>query len=216
MATKSATGARKQPAQARSRAMVEAILDAAARVLVTDGYEAFSTNRVAEAAGASVGSLYQYFPNKSALLAELMRRHAQDIMTRMLEAAQAAASGTLEETVRAMVTANIEGHRIDPPLHHVLSEEVPRLGELDWRSEFRRQGVGQVRALLERHRDEIVVADLDLAAFLLATAVDSVVHVTAGERADRLADGTLTDELCSMIIRYLTNAGHMPVSGLVM
>ena len=77
MATKSATGARKRPAQARSRAMVEAILDAAARVLVTDGYEAFSTNRVAEAAGASVGSLYQYVPNKSALLAELMRRHAQ-------------------------------------------------------------------------------------------------------------------------------------------
>ena len=206
MAATRATGARKQPAQARSRAMVEAILDAAARVLVSDGYEAFSTNRVAEAAGASVGSLYQYFPNKSALLAELMRRHAQDIMTRMLEAASNAAFGSLEETVRAMVTANIAGHLIDPPLHHVLSEEVPRLGELDWRSEFRRQGVGQVRAVLERHRDEIVVADLDLAAFLLANAVDSVVHVAAGECGDRLADGTLADEICRMIVRYLTGA----------
>jgi len=203
MAATSATRARKQPAQARSRAMVEAILDAAARILVKDGYEAFSTNRVAEAAGASVGSLYQYFPNKSALLAELMRRHAQDIMSRMFAAAEAAASGSLEATVRAMVNANIEGHLIDPPLHHVLSEEVPRLGELDWRSAFQRQGVEQVRALLERHRDEIVVADLDLAAFLLANAVDSVVHVAVGERADHLADGALADELCRMIVCYL-------------
>src|SRR5258706_778849 len=51
--------------------LVDAILDAAARILVDRGYDAFTTNRVAAGAGVSVGSLYQYFPNKEALLAEL-------------------------------------------------------------------------------------------------------------------------------------------------
>ena len=54
---------RKSPAQSRSRATVEAILDAAAHILVTQGFAAASTNRIAEKAGVSIGSLYQYFPN---------------------------------------------------------------------------------------------------------------------------------------------------------
>ena len=65
---------RKTPVQARSQATVDTILDAAARVLVRDGYGAFTTNRVAARAGVSVGSLYQYFPNKEALLAKLKAR----------------------------------------------------------------------------------------------------------------------------------------------
>jgi AcrR family transcriptional regulator len=70
-----ATTRRKRPRQARSKAMVTAILDAAARVVRTDGDDHLTTNRVAEVAGVSVGSLYQYFPNKAALLVALLERH---------------------------------------------------------------------------------------------------------------------------------------------
>jgi AcrR family transcriptional regulator len=67
---------RKKPRQTRSQRMKEDLLEAAARVLARDGARRFTTNRVAEAAGASVGSLYQYFPNKAALLVALHERDA--------------------------------------------------------------------------------------------------------------------------------------------
>ncbi len=70
-----ATAARKTPVQQRSRRTVDEILGAAARILVEDGYSAMTTNDVAAAAGVSIGSLYQYFPNKDALLRALVERH---------------------------------------------------------------------------------------------------------------------------------------------
>src|SRR5262245_5732905 len=118
-AKKSVVTPRKTPAQDRSRAMVEVILDAAARVLVKDGYGAFTTNRVAEKAGVSVGSLYQYFPNKESMLAELMRRHMREL-ERGFEAILAdAAERPLAETVRALIEATVRAHLLDPELHRV-------------------------------------------------------------------------------------------------
>src|SRR5687767_1375689 len=77
MAKAATSSPRKQPRQARSKAMVDAILDAAARVFVEDGLEAATTNRIAREAGVSVGSLYQYFPSKQAVLVELHRREIE-------------------------------------------------------------------------------------------------------------------------------------------
>lgn len=79
-AAASLTQARKQPRQARSAATVDTLLEAAARILETAGLEAFNTNAVAEKAGVSVGSLYQYFPAKQALLAALIRRERAVLM----------------------------------------------------------------------------------------------------------------------------------------
>jgi len=70
------TTPRKEPAQERSRVTYDAIVAATARVLVKDGYDALTTNRVAREAGVSVGSLYQYFPGKEALVAAVMEQHA--------------------------------------------------------------------------------------------------------------------------------------------
>src|ERR1700733_4229062 len=82
-ATKSA---RKAPQQERSRDMVEMLMRAAARVLIRDGYEALNTNRVAEEAGASVGSLYQYFASKQQLVAALLTRHIESTMHEVRQA----------------------------------------------------------------------------------------------------------------------------------
>jgi AcrR family transcriptional regulator len=72
---------RKRPVQERSAATVDAVLEAAIRILKSHGHAAVTTTAVAELAGVSVGSLYQYFPNKSAILAELFRRHVADVIT---------------------------------------------------------------------------------------------------------------------------------------
>jgi len=71
---------RKQPVQQRSKALVTALLDATARLLVTIGYIAITTNKVAEKAGVGIGSLYEYFPNKESLVAALIERNSMEIV----------------------------------------------------------------------------------------------------------------------------------------
>src|ERR1044072_3117584 len=77
---KALTNPRKEASQERSRPTVEALVDATARILVREGFDKASTNRIAEVAGVSVGSLYQYFPGKEALVAAVIERHQQEIM----------------------------------------------------------------------------------------------------------------------------------------
>jgi AcrR family transcriptional regulator len=86
---------RKRPRQQRSEATVDAILEAAARILEGAGLNAVTTNAVAEHAGVSIGSLYQYFPGKTALLAELIRRE-RDILTARIAAIAAEPASTLD------------------------------------------------------------------------------------------------------------------------
>jgi AcrR family transcriptional regulator len=85
---------RRSPRQTRSRATWEAILEAAAQILERHGAAALTTNRIAERAGVSIGSLYQYFPNKHAVLAELIRR----------ELGSALLSGRLKALIAALVS----------------------------------------------------------------------------------------------------------------
>ena len=79
MARKLQTNPRKSASQERSRATVDALLEATARVLMKEGYDRASTNRIAEVAGVSIGSLYQYFPSKEALVAAVIDRHTQQV-----------------------------------------------------------------------------------------------------------------------------------------
>src|SRR5580658_5503276 len=89
MARKPSTAPRKQAQQVRSRNTVAAILEATTYILVRDGYERCTTNKVAQRAGVSIASLYQYFPSKEALVAALIDQHLVEILQlqqdRMLE-----------------------------------------------------------------------------------------------------------------------------------
>ena len=102
MAPGRSTKPRKNPLQERSRRTRDDILVAAARVLAREGLPRFNTNRVAEVAGVSVGSLYQYFPNKEALLCELQRRETHDTVGN-IGAILADDSRAPEECIRAAI-----------------------------------------------------------------------------------------------------------------
>jgi AcrR family transcriptional regulator len=80
MASRPRTNPRKLASQERSRLTVDALLEATARILMKDGYDRASTNRIADAAGVSIGSLYQYFPSKEPLVAAVIDRHSQGMM----------------------------------------------------------------------------------------------------------------------------------------
>lgn len=207
-AKKKTASPRKTPEQDRSRATVDTIMAAAAHILVKHGYDAFTTNRVAEKAGVSIGSLYQYFPNKDALLSELMRRHVTEIERGVEEMAERARTAPLADVIRAGIEQNVRSHLIDPDLHRVLSEEVPQLGKLDWKQAFANRVSARVRGMLEARRSEIVVTDIDLAVYVVTRTVEAVVHNAAAYQRQALRSGALADELTRMLIGYLT--GKVP------
>src|SRR5262245_13011013 len=117
--------------QERSRLTVDALLEGTARVLLKEGYDRASTNRIAQAAGVSIGSLYQYFPTKEALVAALTERHTQELADVVLDAMREVSELPLEAGVRALIRSAIDAHRVDPKLHRVLTEQVPRFGRLE-------------------------------------------------------------------------------------
>ncbi len=206
MARKPQTNPRKAASQERSRATVDALLEATARVLMKEGYDRASTNRIAEVAGVSIGSLYQYFPSKEALVAAVIDRHTQEISEVTRNALVKAAARPIEVAAREFVSVAIDAHRVNPKLHGVLAEQIPRVGRLENIEANVREGYALVRGYLEAHRDEIDVADLDLAAFVLVTAVEALTHAAVLRRPDILADGKarhFVDDVTRLVVGYL-------------
>ncbi|WKE68422.1 TetR/AcrR family transcriptional regulator [Streptomyces sp. WP-1] len=193
---------RRKPRQVRAELTRERILDAAAQVFAEHGYAAGTTNRIAEHARLSIGSLYQYFPNKDAILAELLVRHIDRGAWEGAEELELS-PGSLKETVRALVRDAIDHHRDDPQLLRIMIEEAPMSGELI--EAIERHGkarVSQVRGVLARHPD-VRVRDLDMAAELVVGTVEMNTHKLMATPHPRQVD-RLESELVAMITRYLS------------
>jgi len=205
MARKPPTKPRKNALQARSRATVDALVEATARILVREGFEKASTNRIAEIAGVSVGSLYQYFPSKEALVAAVIDRHNEEIMGIVRAALTEVADLPIDKAVRRLVTVAIEAHRIDPKLHRVLAEQIPRAGKLDVEA-FNREVHTLVRAYLDSRRKEMRKIDPGLATFICVSAIEAVAHNTVLNQAEILSEKTvrtLVDETTRMVVGFL-------------
>ena len=206
MARKPPTNPRKNASQARSRATVDALIEATARILVHDGFEKTSTNRIAEVAGVSVGSLYQYFPSKEALVAAVIDRHNEEIMGIVRMALIEVADLPVDKAVRRLVTVAIEAHRINPKLHRVLAEQIPRTGQLADVEAFNREVHNLVRTYLESRRKEMRKIDLDIATFICVSTIESVAQNTVLNQAEMLTEKTvkvLVDETTRMVVGYL-------------
>ena len=200
------TKPRKDASQERSRATVDALVEATARILVREGFDKASTNRIAEVAGVSVGSLYQYFPGKEALVAAVIERHQQEIMHAVRGELAMAANLPLEQGVRTLVTVAVKAHRIDPKLHRVLAEQIPRVGKLEKVETFSRENYALFREYLESHRDEIRTVDLDLAAFVCVTSIESLTHNAVLHHPGMLLDKAmeaLIDDATRLVVGYL-------------
>src|SRR5437588_11915439 len=104
MPRKPPTTPRKNASQERSRATVDALVEATARILVREGFEKTSTNRIAEIAGVSIGSLYQYFPGKEALVAAVIDRHNQEVMGIVRSTLTEIMDMPIEKAMRRLVT----------------------------------------------------------------------------------------------------------------
>lgn len=199
------TTPRKSATQKRSQAMVETLLDATARVLAREGYDRASTNRIAATAGVSVGSLYQYFPNKEALVAALVARHNREMLQLLQDALKEVASFDLATAIRELVRAALDAHLVDSTLHRIFAEQVPRMGQLAKIEALQQETFLMVRSYLEERREEISVRDLDSATSICVTTVEALTHEFVINRPHTLDSDRdrFIDEVTRLIVGYL-------------
>jgi len=201
---------RKQPRQARSVATVSAVLEGAAQVLEAEGYEKMTTTRVAERAGTSVGTLYQYYPSKEAILVAVMEEKIARVDRALSSLFALPASTPLAEKLRTMITALIAEKAARPRLAAELSRQAPRLEKLRVIARTLGRAHGIVRALLEGHTKETTVVDADLAAWLVVHAVNGMVDGALLGAPERMQDPRFAD---AIVAHVLGSLGAKPLPG---
>jgi len=184
-------------------ATVSAVLEGVAQVLETEGYEKMTTTRVAERAGTSVGTLYQYFPSKEALLVAAMEAKMARVDRALSKVFELPASAPLVDHVRVMITALVAEKGRRPRLNAELARQAPRLEKLQLIARTLDRAQGMVRALLEAHKDETTVADADLAAWLVVHAVNGMIDGALLAAPERLKDARLADAIVEHILGAL-------------
>jgi AcrR family transcriptional regulator len=193
---------RRQPRQRRARVTVEAVLDAVAKVLKRDGADAVTTNRIAEVAGVSIGSIYQYFPDKRAIFAALHRRHVEEIDRLIENTLIEHATSPLDELMRAIVEAMVEAHTGDPQLYHLMMTLVPH--GIDGTPAFPVRlhnvfclAIASRAGELKRHKD------LDKVVFVVTNMVDGLSHGAVLRRPEGLSLAAAKQEAVRAVLAYL-------------
>jgi AcrR family transcriptional regulator len=169
---------RRQPKQQRSHQIVEAVLEATQRVLRRQGAEAITTNRVAEAAGVSIGSLYQYFADKQAIFMALHDRHVSGVRHVIEQTMTHCTSASLEEFTCELVERLANVHAEDAELHEIISVAVP--GDADG---FK----GALLATFEKvisptRQDRYTPEETERMLFVLPHMVEALVHGVARQQ----------------------------------
>jgi AcrR family transcriptional regulator len=145
---------------------VNTMLDAVTVVLKRHGPDGVTTNRISEVAGFSIGSLYQYFPDKQAIYRALHERHVDEVRLAITDALAGNASGTLEDFTRALVEGLVNVHAADPELHQLVTALVP-------------EGPAEFRAALCKIFEQVVMPADDETTrmlFVLSGLIESLVH----------------------------------------
>ncbi len=193
---------RRAPQQRRARETVNAVLDAVVRILMRSGIEGVTTNRIAEVAGVSIGSVYQYFPDKRAIFTALHDRHVEQI-ARLIESTLVQhAAAPLEDLVRALLGALVEAHGVDPELHELLATEVPHGAGGARAFEERLRGAFRL-AIASRTGEKHTPADLERILFVVPLMVEALAHGVVLRRPPRLSLSAAKEEAVRAVLAYL-------------
>jgi AcrR family transcriptional regulator len=191
----------RKPQQLRARQTVDAVLDAVIRILKREGFGAVTTNRIAEVAGVSIGSVYQYFPHKQAIFSALHQRHI-DAIDRLINGTLVQHAGSsLDDLIRAMVEAMVDAHTVDPELFDLLASEVPH--RADGTRDFATRLHGAFRLAISSKARELEDKDLDKVVFVVANMVDSLSHAAALRRPRGLSLADAKEEAVRAVLAYL-------------
>lgn len=203
---------RKRPRQQRSRALVEAIREACLKILEKEGPDQLTTQRIADVAGVNIASLYQYFPNKEAVLAEVYEQAMRKLVARTAEEFpridQLTRQG-LETTLAAIIEQEtallLQLYHMHPEFYLQyqqsldirarVNEFTQTLANPSWERWFPH--------LLRSHRERLREGDIDTMAFIARRSLDATLQAALTERPQALEDPAFRDEVLTLLLRYL-------------
>jgi len=201
---------RKRPQQRRSQATVDVILDAAVRLFCESGFASTSTNAIAELAGVSIGSLYQYFPNKLALLEALRERHIKGLWEAIGRACDEACTlpwpAALRHVISHCSAYNGRHVRLMTTLHQELPVHAQRMDRMVLAQSTLQQ---QLRKFLEAHQGSITVS-VDQALFMMPALGRGIFTSAAVEQPEAVGDEKLVDDIVCVMLGYL--CGKLPAA----
>jgi AcrR family transcriptional regulator len=197
-------GERKQPQQARAQETVRAILEATVQILDREGLDAATTTRIAEVAGVSIGSLYQYFSHRDAILKALQDREFERTLAMMQRVLADANLGEApEKTVSDALRSLAELYTTSPGLHRVLAIEGLRVAKAEHVHAFDLRVIDLVRHFLSATKAPIARRNLEAAAFIVYQSVRATMLAYLLERPPGLDAEGLTEELAELVTGYL-------------
>lgn len=195
-----ATELRKAPRQARSGGTFEAIVEAAAHILATEGAARLTTNRIAKRAGVSIGSLYQYFPNKQAIVRALLER-ALDRSARLRPSLLDDTAQPLGRRMRAAVDWHFDARLEDPALARALRRLAESVLPSGQRKELQALRSERTRRTVESVLRE--ARDAEQVAFVVEVCIDAIVEAVVSRRAEWIGDTAFRGEVSRLLERYL-------------
>jgi AcrR family transcriptional regulator len=171
-------------------------------MLKREGFKAITTNRIAEVAGVSIGSVYQYFPDKRAIFAALHQRHIEQIDHIVETTLVANAASSMDELIRAMIEAMIDAHSPDPALYELLMTEVPH--RTDGTQDFAVRLHGVFRLAISSGMPELKKrGDLDKVVFVVTHMIEALSHGAVLRRPPGLSLSEAKAESVRAVLAYL-------------
>ena len=198
---------RRNPTQERSREMVEWILEAALRLFSEKGYKLTTTNKIAELAGVSVGSLYHYFPNKESILLELGVRHRKMVYREIIAMLKSGSGTDLRDSLKKVIGRIIKLHRDNPLLIEALTSHTRVDKYLDamdreYDLKFWSTVGGIIKRKYRLSKPSLSAETLRDAWIMLGKSGKEVIHSIAVDSTVR-SDEKLTDDLVHIILSYI-------------
>lgn len=205
---------RRRPSQSRSRVLVDAIIQACRQILAQEGIERLTTNRIAEVAGVTIGSLYQYFPNKEAILADLFAKEmaaatdqvCRETTPRVLAQMDVSLRSTLRELIRVNAELHLRYLRLNGEFYREYHDFFDFHSKVNSHmTEVYRQPSWEqwLPDLLRKYQSEIVPTDLEQAAFLTANIIERLLAAALEERPEWLESEAYLDSIEAVVINYL-------------
>ncbi|MGV8998518.1 MAG: TetR/AcrR family transcriptional regulator [Parvibaculaceae bacterium] len=202
---------RKTPLQARAQATVEAIFEATIQVLLSEGLARLTTTRVAERAGVSVGTMYQYFPQKHALLFALLQQHMDAIADEIAASCARCHGASLEVISDTLVSAFLDAKTRNAEAARALHVAAAELDTDDLLGEFSQRNQATIRQLLDSANDA-TFDDPEAIALTLRATLTGMARAMMMPGTTSVDLSTLRRELQSLCRAYLM-ARAMPLAG---
>jgi len=195
---------RKVPQQQRAQFTVDCILGAAESIIIKSGYDAATTNHIAEVAGVSIGSLYQYFSSKEAIAAALVENAVSKATEVLRECILANMGKPLAEAIRTIITVILSTRREYNFIFMLLPRQVPKLGKLSHNVTTEKFLYNTIRTFYHHHKHEIVVEDLEIAMFVAQHLVVGSIDAYLEDNSILITDEQLVDHIADAVVKYLT------------